>query len=154
MTEANQKGLITEIQCQYDFSKYRIILSKPICQDCRYDYIVDINNKLYRIQCKSAIVAEDGSFIKFKCHMTNIRQNTEKYYEDKDVDYFYTHYNGQGYLVPVNVGGKQEKVLRFSAKQNHSTILWAKDYTLEKILTDLGYDFLKCIWNNTVTKIY
>lgn len=152
MTKANQKGLITEIQCQYDFSKYGIMLSQPIFPDSRYDFIADICGKLYRIQCKAAMIAEDNSFIKFKSHMTNIRQNTESFYGENDIDYFYTHYNGQGYLIPIGIGGKQEKVLRFSAKQNHSTILWAKDFTIEKILTQLGYDYSNNSWSNTVTK--
>ena len=48
MTDANQKGLITEIQCQYDFSKYGILLSQPIFPDSRYDFIADINGKFYK----------------------------------------------------------------------------------------------------------
>ena len=152
MTIQNQKGLITEIQCQYDFSKYGILLSQPIVSDSRYDFIADINGILYKIQCKAAMVADDNSFIKFKCHMTNIRQNTETFYTIDDIDYFYTNYNNQGYLVPVQIGGKQEKVLRFSAKQNHTTILWAKDFTLENILKKLDYDYSDKTWNNTITK--
>lgn len=116
MTNANQKGLITEIQCQYDFSKYGIMLSQPIFQDSRYDFIADIQGKLYRIQCKAAMIAEDNSFIKFKSHMTNIRQNTESFYGENDIDYFYTHYNGQGYLIPIGVGGKAEKNFKIFCK--------------------------------------
>lgn len=151
MIASSQKGLITEIQCELNFTKYGIILSKPITNDCRYDYIADINGKLYRIQCKAAAISQDGSFIQFGCHSTNIRNNTEYCYTDADIDYFYTEYNGQGYLVPVNQGGKRNKVLRFSAKQNHSTIMWAEDFTLEKILKEeLNYDFENSTWSNTV----
>ena len=152
MTEANQKGFMTELQCQYDFSRYGILLSQPIMQDSRYDFIADIQGKLYRIQCKAAMIADDKSFIKFKSHMTNIRNNTENFYSDTDIDYFYTNYNNQGYLIPIGIGGKAEKILRFSSKQNHSTILWAKDYTLEKVLENLGYDYSANEWSNTITK--
>lgn len=152
MTEANQKGFITELQCQYDFSRYGILLSQPIMQDSRYDFIADIQNKLYRIQCKAAMIAEDKSFIKFKSHMTNIRNNTENFYSETDIDYFYTNYNNQGYLIQVGTGGKAEKILRFSSKQNHSTILWAEDFTLEKVLENLGYDYSTHKWSNTITK--
>lgn len=152
MTDANQKGLMTELQCQYDFSRYGILLSQPILQDSRYDFIADINNKLYRIQCKSSAIADDESFIRFKCHMTNIRANTMTYYSEEQIDYFYTTYNNQSYLIPMNVGGKQEKVLRFSCKQNHSTIIWAKDYELEKVLSSLDYDYNSNEWKNTITK--
>ena len=76
---------------------------------------------------------------------------TEYCYTDADIDYFYTEYNGQGYLVLVNKGGKKDKTLRFFAKQNHSTIMWAKDFTLEKILKEeLNYNFENSTWSNTV----
>lgn len=121
-------------------------------QDSRYDYIADINGKLYKIQCKAAAISEDKSFIRFKCHMTNIRANTQTIYTNNDIDYFYTCYDNQSYLIPVNVGGKQEKILRFNLIQNHSTVMWAKDYTLEKVLTDLGYDYKGNEWERTVIK--
>lgn len=152
MTEANQKGFMTELQCQLDFSKYGILLSQPIMQDSRYDFIADINGRLYKIQCKAAAIAEDKSFIKIKCHMTNIRSGTQTAYTSNDIDYFYTCYENQGYLIPVNVGGKQEKTLRFSAKQSRDTILWASDFTLEKELEKLEYDYKTHTWANTITK--
>lgn len=151
MVSSSQKGLVTELKCQLDFSKYGILLSKPITNDSRYDFIADVNNKLYRIQCKAAGISQDGSHIKFGCHSTNIRNNSEYYYTEDDIDYFYTEYQGQGYLVPVNVGGKKEKTLRFSSKQDHSTILWARNFTLEKVLKeDLHYDYEKYSWSNTI----
>lgn len=152
MTESNQKGLITELRCQYDFSKYGILLSQPIVQDSRYDFIADINGKLYRIQCKSSAISSDESFIRFKCHMTNIRNNETKFYNSNDVDYFYTFYKDKSYLIPVSVGGKQEKILRFYSAQHHSTINWAKDYELETMLTKLGYDYKDKEWSRTITK--
>lgn len=151
MVDSSQKGLMTELQCELAFTKYGILLSKPISNDSRYDYIADINNHLYRIQCKAAAISSDSSYIQFGCHSTNIRNNSEYYYTEDDIDYFYTEYNGQGYLVSVKIGGKKNKILRFTAKQNHSTILWAKDYTLEKILKeDMNYDFSTKQWSNTV----
>lgn len=150
MIISSQKGLVTELQCQLDFSRYGILLSKPITNDSRYDFIADINNKLYRIQCKAAGISQEKTYIKFGCHSTNARTNSQYYYTENDIDYFYTEYNGQGYLIPVTIGGKKEKVLRFSSKTNHSSILWAKDYTLEKILKEeLGYDYEKYKWSNT-----
>ena len=93
MNITNQLGQLTELWCQIDFCERGIVLSQPTNPASRYDFIAEINNKLYRIQCKAAMVADDNSFIKFKSHMTNIRQNTEKFYGENDIDYFYTHYN-------------------------------------------------------------
>ena len=57
MNETKQKGLITEIECELAFSKLGILLSKPIAEDSRYDYIADLGNNLLRIQCKTSSVA-------------------------------------------------------------------------------------------------
>ena len=151
MKESNQLGFMTELQCQKDFTRYGILLSQPIMSDSKYDFIADIKGKLYKIQCKSSVIAEDGSFIRFKCCMTDIRHG-RTYYTDEDVDYFYTYYNDKSYLVPINVGGKAEKTLRFSALQNHATIIWAKDYTLENQLSILGYDYKSNEYQQTITK--
>ena len=54
MTPTSQKGLLTEINCQNDFTRCGILLSQPIINDSRYDFIADINGSFYRIQCKSS----------------------------------------------------------------------------------------------------
>ena len=92
MTENNQKGFLTELQCELFFIQHQLLLSKPIIQDSRYDYILDYNGKLYKIQCKSSTLKDDDRII-FKTHMNNIRQNTTRYYTKEDVDFFYTYYN-------------------------------------------------------------
>lgn len=91
MTENNQKGFLTELQCELYFISKGILLSKPIMADSRYDYIMEYNGTLYKIQCKSSSPKENK--IVFKTHMNNIRQNTTTYYDKKDVDFFFTHYD-------------------------------------------------------------
>ena len=54
MTENNQKGFLTELQCELYFNSKGILLSKPIMADSRYDYIMEYNGTLYKIQCKSS----------------------------------------------------------------------------------------------------
>ena len=136
MTENNQKGFLTELQCELYFISKGILLSKPIMADSRYDYIMEYNGVLYKIQCKSSSPKENK--IVFKTHMNNIRQNTTTYYDKKDVDFFFTHYDGINYLIPYDKAGKGETTLRFYSKTpNNPTIRWAKDYEADKILKGL-----------------
>ena len=136
MTENNKKGLLTELQCELYFSSKNLLLSKPICQDSRYDYILDYDGTLYKIQCKSSSYKEDK--IVFRTHMNNIRQNTTTYYKSSDVDFFYTFYDGINYLIPYSKSGKGETTLRFVSKTpNNPTIRWAKDYEADKILFEI-----------------
>lgn len=133
MTENNKKGLLTELYCELYFSKNNILLSKPITQDSRYDYIMDYNGHLYKIQCKSSTFKDDK--IVFRTHMNNIRQNTTVYYSKDDVDFYYTHYDGKDYLVPFIAAGKSETTLRFESKNpNNPSIRWANDFLADVIL--------------------
>ena len=137
MNETKQKGLITEIQCQLAFSKLGILLSKPIVEDSRYDYIADIGNKFLRIQCKTSSIAEDESYIEFstRTSRSNTKENFYRNYTKEEIDYFYTYYNNQSYLVPVEECSTTKK-LRFVPTKSGQTegISFAKDFCLKKIL--------------------
>lgn len=78
-------------------------------------------------------------YIEFSCYSAgrNCQGNYELRYNKDEIDYFYTYYSGISYLIPVEECKAKNKILRFSAKQNHKTISWAKDYQLEAILTKL-----------------
>ena len=65
------------MQCQKDFITNGILVSQPIVQDSKYDFIIDLEGKLLRIQCKTSSLSEDGNFITFKAKSTNIRTMKE-----------------------------------------------------------------------------
>ena len=54
MLNSKQKGNITEVECMLAFLKlgYNVLTPYGDCE--RYDFVVDINNKLYKIQAKTA----------------------------------------------------------------------------------------------------
>ena len=54
-----QKGMLTEIRCIEKFIELGYFCSVPYGDSCKYDVIVDIDNVLYRIQCKSSTWAKD-----------------------------------------------------------------------------------------------
>ena len=57
-------GEITEQEVAIAFLKEGILVSKPLVQSSRYDFIVDINNKLYKIQVKTGTFKEN-SYLEF-----------------------------------------------------------------------------------------
>lgn len=138
MQENTIKGLMTELQCQQDFTLRGILLSKPVTQDSRYDFIADIDGKLYKIQCKSSVISNDEDYITMKTKSTNIRTMKDTYYSKEDIDYFYTCYNNQSFLVPVEVAGHGETRLRFTSSQpNNPNIRWASNYEIDVIIKKL-----------------
>lgn len=145
LTEKNmntiQKGVVTELQCQLDFTKLGYVVSQPITP-CRYDFLVDLGNKIIKVQCKSCHSIDDNNTaVQFECRSTrNVKQgdysNHRKYLET-EIDYFYTTYNGQGYLIPVQECSTS-KILRFASTSNNKNISWATNYEIQKVLMEVS----------------
>ena len=137
-----QKGVITELQCQIDFLKLGYLISQPI-SPCRYDFLVDLGNKIIRVQCKSChSIDEEGTGIKFECRSTRgVKQGNfteHRKYLSSEIDYFYTTWEGVGYLIPVSECSSS-KTLRLKEPKggNVTKINLAKDYEISKQLEEV-----------------
>lgn len=140
MNYTTQKGLLTELQCQNDFTRAGILLSQPIINDSRYDFLADINGQIIKVQCKTANPKDEAkSAIEFSCCSKNWNNGIRHTYKD-EIDYFYTSWNDKGYLIPVEKTGTRAFTLRFYSKLKtsggSSQINWASEYEFEKILKD------------------
>ena len=109
-------------------------------QSSKYDFIADINHKLYKIQVKTGTFKEDAylEFATSTSH-TNTQGTLNLSYSENDVDFFATIYKGQCYLIPYRLCGKRAQRIRFVPTKNGQTkgILFAKDYHLEDIIKTL-----------------
>ena len=134
-------GEITEQKVALEFLKLGILISKPLVQSSRYDFIADINNHLYKIQVKTCTERENGNYFDFATSTshTNTQGTLNISYTDKDVDFFATIHNNQCYLIPFNSCGKRAQRLRLKPTLNGQTkdILFAKDFKLEDIVKAL-----------------
>lgn len=132
-----QSGLLTELSCQYDFSKFGIVLYAPITTDSRSDFIAEVNGYFLKIQCKSSTESSDGNSFTFSTSSKNWNTKITKNYKGQ-IDYFYTCHKGKGYLIPIEETGNKTKTLRlFAVDKNNSSINWASDYEIEKVLKEL-----------------
>lgn len=133
-------GEITEQQVALEFLKLGYLVSKPLVQSSRYDFIVDINHNLYKIQVKTGSLKED-SYIEFATSTshTNTKGTLNLSYSSDDVDFFATMYNGECYLVPFDVCAKRSQRLRIIPTKNGQVkgITFAKDYHLKDVLARL-----------------
>lgn len=144
MLETKIKGNVTEMECMLAFMKLGYQISIPFGEDSRYDFVVDVNDKLYKIQCKTCsevIENEQILAIKFK----TVRQRgskainwTRTKYGENEIDYFATSYQGICYLVPVKECSI-EKTLRIVPPKNGQIkgINFLKDYELSEVLKTL-----------------
>lgn len=138
MLNSKRKGNITEVECMLAFLKlgYNVLMPYGDCE--RYDFVVDIEGKLLKIQVKTSSDSHiNDGYIVFKCanKTTKEGQFVRHLYTKEQIDYFMTSYNGQCYLIPVEETST-EKRLRFTPPKNGQLkgVSFAKDYELEKMV--------------------
>lgn len=142
MLNTKQRGNVTEVECMLAFLKlgYNVLTPYGDCE--RYDFVVDINGKFYKIQVKSANVNHiDEGYIEFKTANKTTKNGTfvRHAYTEEQIDYFMTSYNNQCYLIPVQECSRTEKRLRFTPPKNGQTkgITFATEYELDKVVSKI-----------------
>lgn len=138
MLNSKRKGNITEVECMLAFLKlgYNVLMPYGDCE--RYDFVVDIEGKLLKIQVKTSSDSHiNDGYIVFKCANKTTKEGhfVRHLYTKEQIDYFMTSYNGQCYLIPVEETST-EKRLRFTPPKNGQLkgVSFAKDYELEKMV--------------------
>lgn len=131
-------GEITEQEVALEFLKRGIQVSKPLVQSSRYDFIIDVNDILYKVQVKTCALKDEGARLEFATSTshTNTRGTKNLSYKSNEVDFFATFFNGECYLIPYNICGKRTQNLRLAPTKNGQVqgIKFAKDYVLDKQL--------------------
>lgn len=87
------------------FTMNGYIVSIPITDSQPYDLIVEINNKLYKVQVKtSACITKDGNIqVDLRTTGGNQSFHTTKYFDKNECDLlFILLNNGKQYLIPTN----------------------------------------------------
>lgn len=140
MLSTKALGAQTELQCITYLHGLGYDVSIPWGDNARYDFILDVNHKLYKIQSKTSNKIEDGVY-KFQTRSTYINSQgsrTAQYTED-DVDFFCTFIDNKCYLVPLSETNKREKVMRFVKPKNNQSIgiTYAQEYLAEGQLRKL-----------------
>lgn len=135
------KGNITEMECMLAFMKcgYNVLTPYGDCE--RYDFVVDVNGKFYKIQCKTAHSDDDNASFKFECRSSrsNANRTLHHSYSAEEIDYFATIFDGKCYLIPIEICGSCDKRLRLLPTKNGQTrgVTWAKEYELEEVIKSL-----------------
>ena len=134
----NVKGAITELKCKTYFLELGYIVSTPEFP-ARYDFILDIDKKLLKIQVKTCRIS-DGKLTFSTCssHFINGKVTHTEYTSD-GVDFFCTEHERECYLIPVTECGKTEKSLRLFAPANNQSknICFAQDYVASKVINEM-----------------
>lgn len=131
-----QKGVTTEMFVAARLLQLGYNVSQPFCQDSKYDLIVDVNNRLYRLQVKTARLINDDTIL-FNCRSTtkNSQTNKSRYYQENEIDYFATYWNDEVFLIPVTECSAEKRLHLTPVRQ--STQTYAYDYIASEVLEKL-----------------
>lgn len=131
-----QKGITTEMYVAAYLLSLGYNVSQPLCQDSKYDLVVDVNNKLLRLQVKTARLT-DANSITFNCRSTTKNSSTHKSrsYGENEIDYFATYWNHQVYLVPVGQCSSEKRLHLEKPKQSNWSYI--EDYKAKEVLENL-----------------
>lgn len=143
------RGDVTELQCILALQERGYYCSIPFSGSCRYDIVVDINNHLYRIQCKSSSLQDDDKIQFSTCRTTtNTKETTRYFYSKNEIDFFYTYWEGYHFLVPIEETSHSAKTLRLKPPKQgiQSQMSIASDYLIDNVI--------ESIINNTSIKKY
>lgn len=136
--DSKKKGNLTELQCLAAFIECGCGVSIPYGDNSKYDFIADKDGQLLRIQVKtSSIKNGNPDAICFSCRSTHVNCSGVKNvrYNENEIDYFATYWNGKCYVIPVQECSV-EKTLRFAPPKNGQIkgITFAEKYEISKIL--------------------
>ena len=145
-TDTKQVGNLTELQCITRLYELGHSISIPYGDSEKYDFILDVNGNLYKIQCKHADVhknedGEDDYILLNTSWMSGYTKGNDwerHIYTKNEIDYFATFYNGKSYLIPVEECNTQ-KLLRILPSKNNQIkgINYLTNYLDEKVCWDL-----------------
>ena len=140
-----QKGTLTELHCILDLTELGIRTLTPTDEASKYDVVADLNGKFIRIQCKTSTWVTDTKepqvafYISTSCITTNTKQTIRHLYSKNDIDYFYTYFQNQGYLVSINEanGATFRWRYEYPSSGQKQNIHIADEYKIERVIKTL-----------------
>lgn len=146
--ESKWIGDKSELSVAHKLVMLDVGVSKPMGDNLPYDLIMDINNKLYRIQVKTARLQNNGDTLNAHTGRSIIGKD-KKYknytYTKEEIDYFAIHCidNNETCLIPITEAenARSITVRRVQAKNNqNSSVRFIEDCLLENVIEKLRND--------------
>ena len=100
---ASDKGLLAELKFEIECLKRNIPISKPIHPKSVYDYVLDIEGKLIKVQIKYTSCRNPSGNFRLTCAKGSTSdQSKRQTYNKKDVDFLIGLTSDEDwYLIPI-----------------------------------------------------
>lgn len=135
MTNTKQVGDVTEVRILAALIEAGYSVSIPFGDNDKYDLILDTDDALHRVQCKTGWV-EDGEVVRFKTASKTTRNGEPTTHDyDGHVDAFAVRCRDTEslYWVPVEDAGRKSTYLRLSEPEiDHPRVNRASEFRLHE----------------------
>lgn len=145
---SKNKGDCGETRVLYELTKRGLQVSLPFSDNAPYDLIVEVNNKLYKIQIKYTTHLSKNNSISAPCQSKNLGiKDMKAYTKSKSyfglVDFLFVYLEPWDIVVVVdfkNLEKKKAVIFRNSPCKNKqkSNCRFVEDYTIDKWLASLN----------------
>jgi len=131
----SQRGAAAEAEIAAAAIRADLVVLRPLCDGGRYDLVIDVGEKLLRVQCKWA--SRQGNVLTARCltsrHTPRGDLRTTYSAEEIDAIAVYAPDTDRCYLLPIGeVEGMAMISLRLAPTGNNQAlnVRWARDYEL------------------------
>jgi len=136
MNKTLRVGNITMMKIMNAFMDFGYTVSYPIGDGCAYDFVVDIDDKIYRVQAKTGKL-KNGSIVfstKSNCGRWYKKEQRKNYYGRADVFGVYCYETKKCFIILVNNCGTSATQLRVDLVKHNQTkrIRFAENYELNR----------------------
>lgn len=142
---ANDKGNIAEIEIAAAAVRLGVSVFRPMTEHTRADLVLEIDGRLFRVQCKWGRLSDDGAAL--VVHVGSCRRSSAGYirttYAESEVDLFgiYSGELDQSYLLLVSMlAGRHAIQLRVAPARNgqRACTNLANQFAFEGAVAQLG----------------
>ena len=128
----NQKGAIAEMAITLASLKLGVEVYRPLAEGGRYDLILEVGEKLWRVQCKWACRYEDVIVVRCYSNRRAREGLRRRRYTPDEIDAFaaYCLELDRCFFIPIEDAPTNELRLRLSPTRNNQRqkIRWAGDF--------------------------
>lgn len=124
-------GDVGEAYAIAKFTEQGIRVSKPLSENCPYDFIVDWNGELYKIQVKTTERCKKDTMI-YRITRTNPFKLTNERYHDGEIDFFFLYCIETGWCGLISLkesaGSELDIHYNFPKSNNFNGYKMQQDY--------------------------
>jgi prevent-host-death family protein len=145
--DPNRKGNAAELAIAAEAAQLGLSVLTPLTEHERYDLVLGIAGRLFRIQCKWASCHEDVIRVRLSSsYHSPTRGYVKSTYAADEIDAIAIHCAdlGRNYLLPIELfAGRSTAYLRLRAARNNqrAALNWASDYEFPGAVAQLAERF-------------